>query len=186
MDSHQVLLLLIGIVVIGAVVLGLLFYLKNQRTEKLRRRFGPEYERTVIQFHDHKKAEAELARRQKRVENFHLRNLPPEEQARYSATWRQVQADFVDSPSLATTQADQLLSEVMTARGYPEQNFEQAATDLSVHYPRVVQDYREAHEIMVRHRRDEATTEDLRRAMVSYRAIFQELLNSRMAERDVA
>src|SRR5256885_12668537 len=107
MNSRELIFLVAGIVALGAVVLALLLYRKKQRTEKLRRRFGPEYERTVIEFRDDKKAEAELERREKRVRTFHLRTLSPQDQDRFSTAWRQVQAEFVDDPPVAINRADQ-------------------------------------------------------------------------------
>jgi hypothetical protein len=137
---------------------------------------------------DQRRAESELMKRQERVEQLDIRPLSASQRSEYMGRWRTVQAKFVDDPKGAVTDADALVTEVMKARGYPIADFDQRAADLSVHHPRVVENYRAARDIAQRHRRGEATTEDLRQAMVYCRVLFQDLLEDRehASERDVA
>ena len=148
----------------------------RRRTEQLRERFGPEYDRTVQQAGDTRKAEASLAARAKRVEGLHIRPLNADEADRFSAAWQRVQNQFVDDPNRAITEADKLVGEVMTARGYPVGEFDQRVEDISVDHPDVVMNYRAARDIAVLHGEGKASTEDLRQAMVHYRALFRDLL----------
>ncbi len=138
--------------------------------------FGPEYERTVRETDDRRRAEAELEARRRRVEDLDLRDIQPDDATRYASAWKAVQGRFVDDPPGAVGEADRLVGEVMAARGYPVTDFEQRAADLSVGHGTVVEQYREAHAIAARHATGDADTEDLRRAMVHYRALFSDLL----------
>jgi hypothetical protein len=124
-------------------------------------------------------AERELRARAERVEQLHIRELPPEESARYAQEWRAVQAHFVDDPGQAIAEADRLIGEVMQARGYPLGDFSQRAADVSVDHPRVVEHYRAGHALAERSASGEATTEDQRQAMVHFRALFEELIETR-------
>jgi hypothetical protein len=142
----------------------------------LQSRFGPEYERTLEELGDKRHAEAELRQRTKRVQGFDIHPLPAEDRDRYVEAWRKVQAQFVDGPKDAVGHADDLLGQVMSARGYPVSDFDQRAADLSVDHPVVVQTYRAAHDTAVRHARGEASTEELRQAMIQYRTLFDELV----------
>jgi len=172
-------LIIIAIVVIILVVAAAVWMLvRKQRTEHLREHFGPEYDRAVRERGDHGAAEAALAARERRVEDMNLRPLAPDDRERFSASWRQIQAQFVDDPSGAVGEADRLIREAMQARGYPAGDFDTRAADLSVTYPRVVENYRAARAIAQRNERGEATTEDLRQAMVYDRALFEELLKT--------
>jgi hypothetical protein len=162
-------------VVIAMAVAGWFVWMRR-RSEQLRERFGPEYERTVHEVGDVRKAEASLAARAKRVEAFRIRPLSPDEADRYSAAWQRVQSQFVDDPGRAITDADKLVGEVMTARGYPVGEFDQRVEDISVDHPDVVMNYRAAREIALQHGQERANTEDLRQAMVHYRALFRDLL----------
>jgi len=148
---------------------------RHQRTERLQGKFGQEYDRTVEE-KGQKQAEADLADRQERVESMPIQRLSPEQTAQFSKLWTATQARFVDDPGGAVTDADRLVADVMRSRGYPVGDFEQRAADVSVDHPQVVANYRAAHEIAVRHSRAEATTEELRQAMVHYRALFNDLL----------
>lgn len=170
-------LIVLGVVVVIAVLALAWVYMARQRRERLRAKFGPEYERTVDDVGSEQKAEALLHERAKRVSNYRIRELKHEERTRFSDSWRRVQAKFVDDPAAAVTEADMLVTEVMTARGYPMADFDRRAEDLTVDHGHVVDHYRKAREIAVRHSRGAASTEDLRQALVHYRALFADLLN---------
>ena len=142
----------------------------------LRKQFGPEYKHAVDQYGDQRKAEAELAARDERIRKLEIRDLTLEEQNRFSDAWKKTQRRFVDEPSRAVGDADGLVKEVMRLRGYPVGDFDQRSADISVNYPNVVTNYRAAHDIAARNKSGEATTEDLRQAMVCYRSLFEELL----------
>lgn len=185
---------IIAIVVLGAIA----WYLvtRQRRTEALREQYGPEYTHTVQATGSARRAENELIKRKERVEALDITPLSAEQRAQFTREWRRVQVMFVDDPGGAVTRADTLVEEVMKVRGYPVSDFDQRAADLSVHHARVVENYRAARDIAERHRRREATTEDLRKAMVYYRELFQDLLEDRenavdrpverQVERDVA
>ena len=165
------------VIVAVLVVIAVALVMRRRRTGQLRRRFGPEYDRAVTQQHgDARRAEATLADREKRVEAFPLRALSAVDREAYAMEWAAVQRRFVDDPSAAVGTADRLVNRVMTDRGYPMTDFEQRAADISVSYPAVVQNYRAGHEIVERHTDGQATTEELRQAMVHYRSLFDELL----------
>jgi len=166
---------IIGAVIVAAVVI-IAFMWRQRRHAHLRQRFGPEYDREVEQKHDVRAAEAALEARARRVDKLHIKPLTPAETASFGAAWKKIQADFVDDPKGAVTQADRLIGEVMRARGYPLDDFEQRANDLSVDHPAVVTNYRAAREIALRHARGQASTEDLRRAIMFHRSLFDELL----------
>ena len=174
MDTNTIIIIVAALAVLAVVAFGLM---KRRRTSSLRDRFGPEYERTIEETGGRGKAETALHDREKRVEAFAIQPLRAGERARYGAAWRKVQGDFVDDPKAAVTRADDLLAEIMSARGYPVGDFEQRSADLSVDHPVVVQNYRAAHEIAERHARGDATTEDLRQAMIHYRALFDDLVS---------
>jgi hypothetical protein len=169
-------LIVVVLVVAALLAVGIFIYLRQRRTSRLRSRFGPEYARTVEETGDRIKAEDRLERRAARVKKYDIRPLAAETRARYVSAWRKVQAEFVDDPKGAVTHADKLLDEAMRERGYPVSNFEQSASDLSVEYPGLVQNYRAAHDIAARHRKGEAGTEELRKAMIHYRSLFEELV----------
>ena len=169
-------LLLVLIVVVIAV--GALLFFQRRRSAALQQKFGPEYQRAVGQFGDERKAEAELAAREKRVRSLNIRALTPEEQARFADSWKKAQTRFVDEPSQAAADADILVKELMQTRGYPVGDFEQRAGDISVDHPEVVSNYRAAREIAMRNNAGKATTEDIRQAMVHYRSLFEELLQT--------
>jgi hypothetical protein len=151
-------------------------YIQKRRTQNLRSKFGPEYDKAVDSNKDRAHAESDLEKREKRVAKFNIRSLRSEERTKYAEDWRTEQSLFVDDPRTAVEHADVLVQDVMKRRGYPVSDFEQNAADLSVDHPRVVENYRTAHEIAIRDGRGQSTTEDLRKAMVSYRALFEDLL----------
>jgi hypothetical protein len=173
---------LIGVAVVLIVValaaVGMYLQIRKAKTLGLRNRFGTEYDRAVLTHGSTKEAEARLAGRETRVETFEFRNLGATERARFVDEWQIVQSRFVDHPKPAVTEADDLVNELLEARGYPVANFEQRASDVSVTYPQVMENYRLAHAVAVRPGRVEATTEELRTAMIQYRTIFDELLQA--------
>ncbi|MFZ3210500.1 MAG: hypothetical protein WA188_03225 [Terriglobales bacterium] len=175
LDPKLIVLATVAILVI-AVLASL--YVRHRRgtTAGLRQRFGTEYERAVRAHGSKRKAEAKLADREKRVEKLNIRALDPMERERFSKRWESIQSRFVDSPQGAVTEADDLVSSLMKTRGYPVSGFDQRAADISVGHPRVVENYRSAHDIARRVGRDQATTEDLRTAMIHYRSLFEELV----------
>ena len=176
--------LLVAIVVVIILLALLAFFAGRQRrSRRLQDKFGPEYERTVEQSGDRRAAEAELLDRAERRQRLDIVPLEPEARTRYLEAWRNTQAQFVDEPAEATREADRLVTSVMRDRGYPVDDFEQRAADISVDHPQVVDDYRAAHAIAVRNERSEATTEDLRQALVHYRSLFEELLEVRRTDR---
>jgi hypothetical protein len=142
----------------------------------MRKKFGPEYQRALLTHGSERKADANLADREKRVEKLNIRDLDLTEHERFSKQWQAVQSRFVDSPKGAVAEADDLVSLVLKARGYPVSDFDQRASDISVDHPGVVENYRSAHEIALRVGKDAATTEDLRTAMIHYRSLFEELV----------
>lgn len=164
-----------GVVIVLLVAAVIVLWMRSRRTAALKSRFGPEYARTVHEVGSEKKAETVLAEREKRVSQYTIKPLPAELRDHLIENWTRVQAQFVDDPSYAVTRADDLLGEVMAARGYPVKDFDQRADDLSVDHPHVVQNYRAAHDIALRHADGKASTEDLRKAMIHYRDLFEEL-----------
>jgi hypothetical protein len=160
--------------------------LAARRTRSLQQQFGPEYDRTTKIAGGRRQAEAELAARQDRRERLTISPLTDEAHARYAAQWETVQAQFVDSPQMAIASADGLVNAVMSDRGYPMNDFEQRAADVSVDHPEVVENYRQARAISLRAERGEAATEDLRQAMQHYRSLFNELLSDSGADQPLA
>jgi hypothetical protein len=181
MDTRILVLIVVAVVVL--IVIAVLLIMRKRKSDQLKKHFGSEYGRVVLQHGDARHAEAVLVQREKRVEKFSIRPLPEGDQERYVQEWAGVQRRFVDDPSMAVTEADKLVSTVMAARGYPMADFEQRAADVSVNYPGVVQNYRSAREIVQRHGKGQSTTEDLRQAMVYFRSLFEELLDSPKPEK---
>jgi hypothetical protein len=170
-------LTIVAVVVVALVVVAIaVVYTQRQRRVRLRERFGPEYDRTVQAAGAPAKAEAILEERARRVERLQLRHLSRDQADLFAREWREIQSRFVDDPDGAVEAADRLVAQVMAARGYPLDDFETRAADLSVDHPRVVENYRLARAIALRRERGEAETEELRQAVVNYRALFQDLL----------
>jgi hypothetical protein len=166
--------------VVGLIIVAIVAWqlLRKRRTEKLRDQFGgAEYDRTVKEDGSRRHAEAGLKERNERVESLAIRPLAPGDRARFVESWRRIQARFVDGPGGAVTEADQLLGDVMSTRGYPVSDFDQRAADISVDHPLVLQNYRTAHEIAVRQAQGKTNTEDLRQAMIHYQTLFEELVS---------
>src|SRR5450755_75670 len=174
-DTNVIVLAAVALLII-AVLAWLYVRKRRNTTADLRKKFGPEYDRAVLVHGTGRKAEAKLEDREKRVEKLNLRELDPIEHERFSKQWGSVQSRFIDSPKGAVTEADDLVSSLMKARGYPVSDFDQRAADISVDHPRVMENYRSAHEIALRVGKDEGTTEDLRTAMIHYRSLFEELV----------
>lgn len=167
--------LLLGVVIVAAAVIGWLAW-EQQRTRALRARYVDEYDGTVSEL-GRRGGEAELVRREARVRELNIQPLSATEQVRYAAEWRRVQEYFVDDPKGAVMDGRDLVEEVLRGRGYPiAGDFDLRVADISVDHPRLVQNYRLAREIVARHRRGSASTEDLRQAMVLYRELFDDLL----------
>jgi len=172
-------------IVVIALIVAALVVTRQRRSQQLQEGFGPEYERTVEERGgDRREAETELLERRRRREEFEVRELEPAARERYAERWRAAQRRFVDEPARAVGDADALVIEVMRDRGYPvADEFEQRAADVSVDHPEVVEHYRAAHGISGRATAGEASTEDLRQAMVHFRALFVELLGVDAGER---
>jgi hypothetical protein len=167
-------LIVIAVVLIAAI--GGYLVWQRQRSKTLQGRFGHEYDRAVDEVGSRRQAEAELEARARRVKALDIRPLNPDDRLRFIDAWRGVQAQFVDDPASAISKADKLLAEVMLARGYPVDNFDQRLADLSVEHGDVVEHYRAAHAIALDHERGQAGTEDLRHAMIHFRELFEELV----------
>jgi hypothetical protein len=175
--THPQMLVLAGIVIIALLALGAwLYYRRQSQTRHLHLRFGPEYARTMEVMGGRSKAEAELKAREERVGRLHIVALSPPEAARFSKAWAELQARFIDNPKGVVLQADQLVRELMQTRGYPMVDFERRSADISVDHPTLVETYRAAQDIVVRDERGAADTEALRKAVVYFRALFDELL----------
>ena len=186
MDPKILTAIIVAIVAV-LVVFAVLLVTRRRKTEHLKQKFGSEYDRLVHQHGDPQRAETVLVEREKRVAHLELRTLPPAERDRYGAQWGLVQKKFVDDPKGAVNEADRLVTEVMNARGYPMSEFNQRADDISVTYPNAVGNYRAAHDIVVRHGKGLSSTEDLRKAMVHFRSLFDELLGKPgVAHKEVA
>lgn len=176
MDTTLLVIIVIAAVALVAIAAIGWFVAQKKRSDELRSGFGSEYDRTVDEYGSKGKAEADLRERQERVSKFDIRPLDPNERERYAKSWAATQARFVDSPAEAVGEADGLVNEVMRVRGYPMSDFDQQAADISVDHPQVVENYRSARAIAERNEAGEASTEDLRQAMVHYRELFNDLL----------
>jgi len=169
--------LIVGLVILVAIVaVAAWFFYRKQQSRRLEQRFGPEYDRAVSTLGSQEKAEAELKAREQRVEKLTIVPLPPAEAERFSTAWTELQRRFVDSPKGVLAEADLLVRELMTRRGYPMADFERRAADISVDHADVVGNYRAAQAIAARDQRGEADTEQLRQGVVHYRALFEKLL----------
>lgn len=184
LDDRTLVWAIVGLVVLALAIIGALLahHRARARSTDLQRRFGPEYDRTVEQLGSRARAERELVARTRRVQHFRFQELGAADRVRFESTWGRIQAQFVDDPAVAVAAANQLISEVMRARGYPTEDFEQRVADLSVEYPTVVQHYRAAHTLSASTRRGQLDTEELRQAVVHYRVLFGELLQPSSAD----
>ncbi len=181
----QTWIIVAAVVVLGLVALGAWLFYQKKQSHKLQERFGPEYGRTVNELGSRTKGESELKAREKRVDGLEILTLAPSEAARFTEAWQALQGRFVDNPKGVVVQAEQLVRELMEKRGYPMGDFERRAGDISVDHPDVVANYRSAQAIAVRERQGSADTEELRKAVVHYRALFDELLEVREAKQEI-
>src|SRR5919106_4367501 len=175
MDLLIVILIALGVIAIAALIY---WAITNRRRTRLRERFGPEYDRMVEQRDDRRGVESELAMREKRRRKLDIVPLSPRAREDYARRWHETQSRFVDKPGPAVGEADGLVQEVMRERGYPVEDFSQREADLSVDHPTVLEHYRAAHGISLAQSQGQASTEDLRQAMVHYRTLFEELLEA--------
>lgn len=179
MDNQTLIIIVIALV--GLVVAGVIAWTASRamRSRKLREKFGPEYDYTMKQVGDRRAAEQALEERENRVSKLNIRALDPNEWEHYHERWIEIQSEFVDKPSESVQEANQLIKNVMAARGFPVADFEQRVADISVLYPDFVSNYRRAHAIALKNQQEGgASTEELRQAMVYYRSLFEELLET--------
>ena len=174
-------LVILVVIVVLAVVLG-----QRRRTDRLQQQFGPEYQRTVARAGDQRAAEADLSAREQRRRELDIVALEPAARDRYVEAWRVTQGRFVDDPAGATEEADTLVAQVMRDRGYPVDDFEQRADDVSVDHPQVAENYRAAHALYQANEQGLASTDDLRQAFVHYRSLFSVLLDVEGDDREEA
>jgi hypothetical protein len=175
MDTGVLIAILVVLVVVAVAAV---FLTRRRRTDRLRQRFGPEYERTVSRAGDRRAAEADLSARTERRQELTIVPLDPAAQARYEQEWRATQGRFVDDPAGATREADTLVTRLMRERGYPvDDDFERQAAVVSVDHPKVAEDYRAAHAVYRANEKGLASTDDLRQAFVHYRSLFAQLLH---------
>jgi hypothetical protein len=179
MTTTSIVILICAVIAIGV---GAWYFFQQRRTQQLRARFGPEYQDALREYGGRSTAEKALLERQKRREKLHIRSLSSEEKESFSRQWGDLQKRFVDDPAASIREADALVSDVLRARGYPMAEFDHRAEDISVDHPMVVRNYRAAHEIAIRHERGQASTEDLRQALVFYRELFDDLLEAQTME----
>lgn len=173
------------VIVLVALALGGVWFYQRRRSEALQTKFGPEYDRVVDEAESRLRGESELRHREKRIDGLDIRPLDPETRRAYQERWRRLQQHFVDDPPSAVGDADRLVIEIMRERAYPIEDFEQRSADLSVEHPEVVENYRRAHAIAVKQEKGHADTEDLREAVVAYRALVEELLEDKGSSRPI-
>ncbi len=183
--TEQTWIILAVVVVVALIALAASLLYRKRQSQRLEQRFGPEYGRAVDELGSRTKAESELKTREKRVEKLNIVALTPSEATRFGQAWKVLQGSFIDNPKGVVVQADQLVRELLLKRGYPMGDFERRAADISVDHPAVVENYRAAQAIAARDLRGEADTEDLRKAVVHYRALFDELLEVSEPTREV-
>ena len=172
MNTQMAVVVIVALLVVGALMWAAM---RQRRSIDLKSRFGPEYDH-MVQEHGRTTAEKALAKREERIAKLSIRPLTPGERTHYAEMWKTEQAHFVDEPRDAVNKADHLVEEVMKLRGYPMAEFDQRVADISVDHPHLVENYRCAHDIALRNSRGQADTEDLRKAMISYRSLFEDLL----------
>lgn len=186
MDQRTISIVVAVVIVVAVLAVVGWLYSRRRRSSLLRERFGPEYERVLRDKGDVRKAEGVLEWRAKKREQLRIVPLSAPVRSDFASRWTKVQSRFVDDPKGAVSEADQVVTEIMHARGYPMGDFDHQAEIISVDHPVVVQNYRAAHDIALRHGQGQASTEDLRKAMVHYRSLFDELLQDSLPERKEA
>ena len=174
LDTTTLIIAAVAVLIIGGLIV--MAFNRLQRTRRLKERFGPEYNRALDQVGDKRRAEEELEARLAHVQSLNIRSLSAEEVNRFAMEWQATQTEFVDRPMGAVQKADHLIREVMSTRGYPMENFEQRAADISVDYPELVSNYRELHAIATKGEREKISTEEMRQAMVAGRELFEHLV----------
>jgi hypothetical protein len=181
-DNSTTLVIIVALLVAAVMTIGIILSRRHakERTAELQHRFGPEYDRALMEHGTRASAERELAARARRVERFQSRELGVAERERFATAWTRIQAQFVDDPALAVSGAGELINQVMRARGFPTDDFEQRVADLTVEHPDVVQHYRAAQSLFESNRRGQSNTEELRQAVVHYRFLFADLLQPPM------
>ncbi|MBS4059978.1 MAG: hypothetical protein KG029_06230 [Bacteroidetes bacterium] len=178
MDTTYVITIAVVLVILIVGVILAPRFIRSNRSKEIQEKFGPEYDHTVEALGDKNKALTELEERQKHVNSLNIHPLSDIEHERYTADWAAVQSKFVDEPGQAIEAADRLIMEVMQVRAYPVSDFEQRAADISVSYPNLVSNYRAARAIALKNEQGQANTEELRQAMIYYRSLFDELLET--------
>ncbi len=173
--TYTTFIIAVAVVLIVLVLLGIVLS-SSQRTKRLKDRFGPEYDKTVDRLGDKGKAEEELEGRLEHMQDLNIRSLSAEEVNHFALEWEAVQAQFVDTPLTAVQKANSLIREVLAARGYPVEDFDQRVADISVDYPDLAANYRELHEIAQKDGHEEVGTEEMRQAMIHGRDLFENLL----------
>ncbi|HEY6842606.1 MAG TPA: hypothetical protein VI391_00425 [Thermoanaerobaculia bacterium] len=173
--NPQVLMFAIGLAVVIIIAIAFALVARRSKTQQLREHFGSEYDRTVREAGSRTAAEENLIARTQEAKSFDIRALTPAERDRFVADWKKIETHFVERPTTAVVEADELITSVMRTRGYPMADFDKYAELLSVKHPRVVEHYRAGHAIIDTHARGAASTEDLRQAMLHYRALFEDL-----------
>jgi hypothetical protein len=181
MQPWEIVVLAVVVVIVLAAAIGWTLY-SRRRSDHLRSRFGSEYDRTVVEFGDQRRAESELSRREERVRHMKIRPLTVVERQKFLDQWVTCQSLFVDDPARAVEDADRLLTDVMRVRGYSTDNPHDRVADISAAYPRHAENYRRADEITIRHHHGQATTEELRSAFIHYRSLFDEILGGQDEE----
>jgi hypothetical protein len=186
MDTSTITLIVIGAVLLLVVVgVASMVMGRRQRTKRLEERFGPEYDRAISEIGDQTQAEKQLEERIAHVKALNIRPLSAEEANSYALEWQETQRLFVDEPLKALQKGDRLIREVMKARGYPVEDFEQRVADISVNYPELVTDYRGLHRIAIKESKDKVSTEDMRQAMIHGRALFEDLMKQEPKEEEI-
>jgi hypothetical protein len=174
MQTWQIVAICAAVIVVIAAIAYVVY--QQRRSRHLRAHFGSEYDRTISELGDRRRGESELARRENRIRNLDIRPISTSDRVRFTEQWQLVQAQFVDDPEGAVEKAEQLVGEIMSSRGYASQTFEERIADVSAAYPDRARDYRTASDIAHRQHHGIVTTEELRKAFVCYRALFNELL----------
>lgn len=183
MPTWELILIVTSVVIVVVVIIVVISLASGRRkTQRLQQHYGSEYERLVSETGDQKAAEKELTARERKRQKLEIVPLNPSARSDFTARWQQVQTGFVDNPATAVGVADRLVTEVMRERGYPVDDFDQRAADVSVDHPQVVENYRAAHGIHLSAQRGDVSTEQQRKAFVHYRALFEKLLETKSEE----